>query len=773
MSHRHSLYDTDPHFVIDGKTRAVTNVSETKTTIFQYDHNSERFTFELPRKIDGHDMTLCDIVQVHYINIGSSNARYSGVYNVTDVGLSPDDSDVMICSWLISSNATQLVGTLNFILRFICSDVDGKPAYIWSTAIHSGVSVASSLSNGDAVVESCSDILLEWESRLFGIGDTEEQKIKDSTEEQLDAISAKGEAVLLSIPEEYSETATNAMESVRTKADAIVQTVEGSAISINNSSNDCLRGLRVFGRTEQVTTTGINLSPSIPNAVTYDGVTFTPMSDGTVIANGTPTTVGIADCSIITLEPGEYIFSGSPVGGGLSTYAVRILNGEATGIITENDDIGEGMTFIVTETDTYRLRLIVRGGYVANGLVFKPMIRLASETDATFEPYTGGAPSPSPDYPQELESLSDIDLYIAGNNLFDPNDTANVSDYVSVSSDGFITFNVPANSSQFANIFTRSSDRLIVGKTYTVKCLVREIENGVMHYMSQHSDLGGSCQFHASRSAPNTGIFTVELPVKYDSNTVDFMLRSYFGITDTTKAARCVCRIWVYPSELGDLEFEPYVPEQTISISRAIPGIPVSSGGNYTDTNGRQWICDEVDFERGVYIQRVSNVRLTSTGQLWKNSKSTAGRYLFAVDALKRIVPLCSHMTSGIFIVSNINHMFNNDGLEMCFNTTYTTMDEWKAFLDTEDVWLQYALATPIETALSDAELNAYRVAHTNHPNSVIFNNRDAHMEVSYNADTKIYLDSRSNMLFTDTITGKKYKLYVAYGKLSMTEVTE
>ena len=43
----------------------------------------------------------------------------------------------------------------------------------------------------------------------------------------------------------------------------------------------------------------------------------------------------------------------------------------------------------------------------------------------------------------------------------------------------------------------------------------------------------------------------------------------------------------------------------SIQTPNGLPGIPVDSGGNYTDETGQQWICDEVDFERGVYVKRV------------------------------------------------------------------------------------------------------------------------------------------------------------------------
>ncbi|MBR4971693.1 MAG: BppU family phage baseplate upper protein, partial [Oscillospiraceae bacterium] len=49
-----------------------------------------------------------------------------------------------------------------------------------------------------------------------------------------------------------------------------------------------------------------------------------------------------------------------------------------------------------------------------------------------------------------------------------------------------------------------------------------------------------------------------------------------------------------------------------ISTPNGLPGIPVTSGGNYIEPNGQQWICDEVDFARGVYVQRISTLDLAT-----------------------------------------------------------------------------------------------------------------------------------------------------------------
>lgn len=166
MAHKHSVYDSDPHFSINADTRLITNKSTTKTKIIQYDHNSERFTFEIPRYIDGHDMSLCDKIAVHYINVSADKKHQNaGVYECDDMQLSPESDDVVIFSWLISQNATRYAGTLNFLIRFTCSTA-GEVDYVWNTGVFSGVSISNGINNGEAVVEEYSDVLEAWKNRL-------------------------------------------------------------------------------------------------------------------------------------------------------------------------------------------------------------------------------------------------------------------------------------------------------------------------------------------------------------------------------------------------------------------------------------------------------------------------------------------------------------------------------------------------------------------------------------------------------------------------------
>lgn len=163
MAHVHSIYDTDLHFIIDPISRKITSESG-KVILMQKDHNSERFTFEIPRFVEGHDMSLSDQVQVHYINLESVSPkrRHEDMYPVLDVQVSPDSDDVVIFSWLVSGNATQYVGSLNFLVRFVCYD-GSDITYQWWSDTCSTIKIGATFDNTDSAVDlDDTDILESW-----------------------------------------------------------------------------------------------------------------------------------------------------------------------------------------------------------------------------------------------------------------------------------------------------------------------------------------------------------------------------------------------------------------------------------------------------------------------------------------------------------------------------------------------------------------------------------------------------------------------------------
>ena len=179
MPHLHPVVDDDQRFVIDPTTRNVTNKAGSRTTIIQFDHNSEELVFEFPKIIEGHDMTLCDVIQVHFSNIGtgtsvSTRAVNDGVYEMTDLAESPEDSNILTCSWLVSQAATQNYGTIEFSLKFICYDNEdtGTPGYIWNTDICTSIDVKRSINNSDDILENYPDLYYQLEKRVSDLEKT-------------------------------------------------------------------------------------------------------------------------------------------------------------------------------------------------------------------------------------------------------------------------------------------------------------------------------------------------------------------------------------------------------------------------------------------------------------------------------------------------------------------------------------------------------------------------------------------------------------------------
>lgn len=200
MAHLHSIYDSDAHFSINPTTRLIRNESE-KNHIMQYDHDSERFTFEIPRFVEGHDMSICDKIEIHYINIAANKADQSkDVYIANDVQISPEDENVVIFSWLISGNATRYAGSLNFIVRFTCLDGENI-SYAWNTAIFDEITVSDGMNNAETVIVEYSDLLETWKRGILAEVDVDLTANKNAA---IAEIEAKGAATLASIPEDYS-----------------------------------------------------------------------------------------------------------------------------------------------------------------------------------------------------------------------------------------------------------------------------------------------------------------------------------------------------------------------------------------------------------------------------------------------------------------------------------------------------------------------------------------------------------------------------------------
>ena len=171
----------------------------------------------------------------------------------------------------------------------------------------------------------------------------------------------------------------------------------------------------------------------------------------------------------------------------------------------------------------------------------------------------------------------------------------------------------------------------------------------------------------------------------------------------------------------------------TLQTPNALPGIPVSSGGNYTDENGQQWVCDEVDLARGVRVQRIRKIKVTSSLN-WQTAGREVDRYFAWFNGTYTSNVLCTHFSTALgseTVGGAITNQNNLVGFAFAEKGT-TTLDDFKQFLDENDVFIWAALATPVETDISADEVAAYKALTTYAPTTVISVSGGAGLAATY-----------------------------------------
>lgn len=188
--------------------------------------------------------------------------------------------------------------------------------------------------------------------------------------------------------------------------------------------------------------------------------------------------------------------------------------------------------------------------------------------------------------------------------------------------------------------------------------------------------------------------------------------------------------------------------EQTLAIPtpNGLPGIAVESGGNYTDGKGQQWICDEIDFVRGKYIQRiVKKVVGYEDYFIPENNGYPVGDSLFFAcrisdEALTYRNSLCSKLPYNTAALSNdINGFYTLNSYAYCRIQGLSDLNTFRRLMDGAKFF--YIMKAPIERDLTANEILAYQKLYTGYPNTTVLNDCGTHMEVRYIADTKNYVD--------------------------------
>ena len=216
----------------------------------------------------------------------------------------------------------------------------------------------------------------------------------------------------------------------------------------------------------------------------------------------------------------------------------------------------------------------------------------------------------------------------------------------------------------------------------------------------------------------------------------------------------------------------------TLPTPNGLPGIPVKSGGNYTDENGQQWICDEIDLTRGVRVQRNDSFAISSenardiaimndftkvtvaTSARLRTPEQTdrsdvLGRVLFC-EALPWESDVWASRKNGIGFSENhyIDFVIENSYLGL---NEASTNDERKTalvkYFADKPFRVVYRIATPVETPLTPAEIAAYKALTTYAPDTVVQASDGAGVKLEYQRDVNIVIKNLEDAIASMTAT--------------------
>lgn len=242
-------------------------------------------------------------------------------------------------------------------------------------------------------------------------------------------------------------------------------------------------------------------------------------------------------------------------------------------------------------------------------------------------------------------------------------------------------------------------------------------------------------------------------------------------------ASENVCLTWNASSP----DYEPYREQLlTLPTPTGLPGIPVTSGGNYTDPQGQQWVCDEVDLERGVKVQRTAsfvinaknanhisvtnlythvtaavNARISTPEKTIASSETVSNRNLFC-EALPWVADAWAKTVNSAGFVENGFVDFTIENSYLGLRETSTNDERKNAlvkYFADNPCQVVYRIATPIETPLTPAEIAAYKALTAYGPDTVVQAGDGAGVKLRYQRDVNIAIKKLEDAVASMTTT--------------------
>ena len=357
----------------------------------------------------------------------------------------------------------------------------------------------------------------------------------------------------------------------------------------------------------------------------------------------------------------------------------------------------------------------------------------AGSTALPYEPYTGGKPSPSPEYPQEIHSAGDegeIDVGVTGAQLFPINLAASANGMtVTHNEDGTINVTGTPNR-RYANIldvpvilpdgeyYLSSNGFDAVGQLMPVIRVVKT---------------DGTIKYHVISgrvSIKNTS--DIRMTIQYQhSELAELNISNFFTMLNVGSTA---------------LPFEPYQSQSLIfSTPNGLPGIPVDSGGNFVDATGQEWICNYRDWARGVDVKKVGNKTIDNTETWLQTATNDSSKYRYRLTSLTdfedfdiaKASPIKTNGFCDILPITSAddNYLRRRDSVSLTSSSSSSssyiyiymqafenaTIEEFEEYIHQHPLNFILPLKNPIETPIPADELAAYQALQT-YDGTTVFN---------------------------------------------------
>ena len=552
-------------------------------------------------------------------------------------------------------------------------------------------------------------------------------------------------------------------------------TVTGNPAVLDNAAGKPFKDLHIYGRSEQTTTTGAQLidinsfqknndiSVKIVNNYSNE-LTSTIKKDA---SDSSRLYLNVAiDADVLVGKTITMSYDGwnSNVPNEVAVCGIMYnINGKNNYASILSDSRIKTVTIPLGAKDCkVRLFLVENASATVKAGTYTAIIKGLMICEGTvaksWEPYTGGKPSPSPDYPQEIVSAGEdgnLNVMVRGKNIFpgpEQPKTVERNGLTFSYKDGMYTLVGTSNTDTWFNIYPNIRNSTSTADTGgTIRSIGKvAVVNGLKNE---------SCTINI-RDA-NIKDKTENIASSNNKKHLSFDTNGAFAHVKPGTYSETFTLMIVDENQTED--YEPYHTPQTLTLSapNGLPGIPVTSGGNYTDENGQQWVCDEVDLERGVNVQRVK-VKELSADDKWTYRKLDSGNNNFQTriyggDSAKNSFPtICDILPYKNTIWNddskNLPKIYaNNNEITISFppSSEYSSLETFKQLLTNAKSFVFYCLATPIETPLAAAEIAAYKFLRTYKGTTIVETEDKAGISATYKCNTKA-AEKEVNILHAD-----------------------